>query len=119
MIQKPSSFMSFKENSNTLTELTLQFQCEELRKQLEKFDEYGHVSSEAFLNESRARKEAEAELEKVCIEIPDTDELEMTYFIKNIKLFETGKREAARERQGVHKPEQKLAMCREAVHGRD
>ena len=119
MIQKPSSFMSFKENSKTLTDLTLQFQCEELRKQLEKFDEYGNISSEAFLNESRARKEAESELEKVCIQIPETDELEMTHFSKTSKLFETGKREAEREREGVHKPEQKLAMCREAVHGRD
>ena len=60
--------MSFKLNSKTLTDLSLQFQCEELRKELDKFDEYGNISSEAFLNESRAREEAESELEKVCIQ---------------------------------------------------
>ena len=83
--------MSFKENSKTLTDLTLQFQCEELRKQLEKFDEYGNISSEAFLNESTARKQAESELEKVCIQIPESDELEMTCFSKTSNFLNQAK----------------------------
>ena len=43
----------------------------------------------------------------------------MTYFLKNIKLFESGKTEAERERERVNQLEQKLAMRGKAVHGRD
>ena len=58
---------------------------------MEKFDEYGNISSEAFLNESTGRKQAESELQKVCIQIPESDELEMTCFSKTSNFLNQAK----------------------------